>query len=71
MKGWVIEMRNHKTEIKKQKKGSKESLYRTMWLMAHNRLHAVVHDSSVSLPDAWRDYLKDLRSSKTVAKTPA
>jgi len=25
---------------------SKESIYRTRWLMAHNRLHAAVHENS-------------------------
>ena len=50
---------------------SKESIYRTRWLMAHNRLHAAVHENSVSLPDLWNDYLKELESSEEVAATPA
>ncbi|MGA2990531.1 MAG: hypothetical protein ABSD88_08650 [Candidatus Korobacteraceae bacterium] len=47
------------------------SLYRTKWLMAHNRLHTAVHDPSASLPDIWRDYLKELETAETVAQSPA
>jgi hypothetical protein len=50
-----------------RKETSKESLYRTMWLMAHNRLHTLTHDSSVE----WKQYLRELRLAKTVAKTSA
>lgn len=50
---------------------SKVSLYRTRWLMAHNRLHAIAHDSKVSVKDTWDDYLKELSTSEAVAKTPA
>ena len=53
----------------KPKEKSKESLYRTKWLMAHNRLHSLVHDSSASPQAEWRGYLRDLRSSEAVAKT--
>ena len=47
------------------------SLYRTRWLMAHNRLHATVHDPKASLTDSWNEYLKELESSEDVAKMPA
>jgi hypothetical protein len=50
---------------------SKESLYRTRWLMAHNRLHAVAHRREVSVEDTWSGYLKDLETAEAVAKTPA
>lgn len=46
------------------RKANRESLYRTRWLMAHNRLHEIANKS-------WKDYLKELRSSEAVAKTPA
>jgi hypothetical protein len=29
------------------------SLYRTKWLMAHNRLNAVVHEPSASATETW------------------
>jgi hypothetical protein len=48
------------------------SLYRTMFLMAHNRLHGIVHSKEpVSLPNEWEGYLKELESSEAVAATPA
>jgi hypothetical protein len=50
---------------------SKESLYRTKWLMAHNRLHTLLHKSPASVTDEWGAYLKDLRFSETAAKIPA
>ena len=50
---------------------SKESLYRTMFLMAHNRLHSIVHDPSATLAKEWEGYLSELRSSEIVAETPA
>lgn len=50
---------------------SKESLYRTMWLMAHNALHKAVHDKSEPSPDLWNDYLKELQSAEFVAQKPA
>jgi hypothetical protein len=46
------------------KKANRESLYRTRWLMAHNRLHAIAHKS-------WKDYLKELKTSEAVSRTPA
>jgi len=47
------------------------SLYRTKWLMAHNRLHAAVHGQSVPLTDSWNDYLRELQQSEAIARTPA
>jgi hypothetical protein len=50
---------------------STESLYRTRWLMAHNRLHTIAHNSSASASDTWNLYLKDLSQAEEIAKTPA
>jgi hypothetical protein len=47
------------------------SLYRTKWLMAHNRLHAVVHGPSTSLAELWSAYLGELQSAEEVAQQPA
>jgi hypothetical protein len=47
------------------------SLYRSRWLMAHNRLHAVVHDGSTSAAEQWDRYLEDLEKADEVAKQPA
>jgi hypothetical protein len=47
------------------------SLYRTQWLMAHNRLHAAVHDPKASLPEVWSGYLADLATAEVVASSPA
>ena len=55
-----------------ESKTSRESLYRTKWLMAHNRLHDIVHSkSNVPLAVVWDEYLKELQSSEVVAETPA
>lgn len=48
-----------------------ESLYRTRWLMAHNRLHEAAHGQSVPLTDLWKGYLEELSTSLDVAKKPA
>ncbi len=50
------------------KESSKESLYRTKWLMAHNRLHRVVHDSSTSPVKEWSSYLAELQTAWDVAE---
>ena len=53
---------------------SSEALYRTRWLMAHNRLHAMVHgqdQDSGSLADSWNEYLRELETSEVVAQLPA
>jgi hypothetical protein len=47
------------------------TLYRTQWLLAHNRLHAIVQAHSDFLKGEWEGYLHDLQSSETVAKTEA
>jgi hypothetical protein len=50
----------------------REPLYRTRWLMAHNRLHAIVHESfSSELMDSWNEYLKELENAEAIAKKPA
>ena len=47
------------------------SLYRTKWLMAHNRLNSVVHEPSASLADIWSAYLDELQSAEKVAQQTA
>ena len=47
------------------------SLYRTKWLMAHNRLHAVAHEPSAQLSENWNAYLSELRSAEEVARHAA
>ena len=56
----------------------RESLYRTRWLMAHNRLHEIVHyeyectdDPRISLIPQWDAYLAELRTAEEVAAKPA
>jgi hypothetical protein len=50
---------------------SRESLYRTRWLAAHNSLHSLVHGEKPNLNEIWSGYLEQLRSSEEVAATPA
>lgn len=47
------------------------SFYRTMWLMAHNRLHAATHDPAVSLPELWAAYLADMETAEEKSSVPA
>ncbi len=57
---------------------NQESLYRTRWLMAHNRLHSVCHAEDM---DGWMDkkqleaqlekYLAELHSAEEIAAWPA
>jgi hypothetical protein len=47
------------------------SLYRTQWLMAHNRLHDIVQAHSDLLKGEWESYLHELQSSEAVSKTSA
>lgn len=48
------------------------SLYRTQWLMAHNRLHEIVHsDEDKPLAKHWDEYLAELRTAERVAAKPA
>jgi hypothetical protein len=51
------------------------SLYRTRWLMAHNRLHAIVHEADLAKPDnltrQWNEYLAELAASDEIASKPA
>ncbi|MEJ0071348.1 MAG: hypothetical protein WDO24_24320 [Pseudomonadota bacterium] len=49
-----------------------ESLYRTRWLMAHNRLHEIVHAAEpADKAKLWADYLADLEKAEEVAAQPA
>lgn len=49
------------------------NLYRTQWLMAHNRLHEIVYedDPKKSLSRHWDEYLAELRTAERVAAKPA
>jgi hypothetical protein len=47
------------------------SLYRTQWLMAHNRLHTIAHSPSIDVKDEWKGYLDELRSAEDIARLPA
>jgi hypothetical protein len=51
------------------------SLYRTRWLMAHNRLHDFVHSKVMAEPDDqlrhWEAYLAELRTAEVIAAQPA
>jgi hypothetical protein len=47
------------------------SLYRTQWLMAHNRLAKIARDPSAVVADEWSGYLKELSSAEVVAREEA
>jgi len=47
----------------------KESLYRSKWLAAHNRLHDLAHGEAS--PNWWADYLAELEFADTEAKLVA
>jgi len=49
----------------------KESLYRTRWLMAHNRLHEIAHKGDPNPDLDFDDYLAELRTAESVAAQPA
>ena len=52
-----------------------QSLYRTRWLMAHNRLHEIIHSgdpkTKTSLARRWDEYLAELRTAKSIAARSA
>ena len=56
-------------------KPSTESLYRTRWLMAHNRFHSLVHRQEPAnlseLKFQWQEYLDELNAAKEIASRPA
>jgi hypothetical protein len=43
--------------------------------MAHNRLHAIVHEADLAKPDnltrQWNEYLAELAASDEIASKPA
>jgi hypothetical protein len=51
------------------------SLYRTRWLMAHNRLHDLFYKrgliKSEEYRGEWETYLAELRTAEEVASQPA
>jgi hypothetical protein len=54
------------------KASCKESLYRTRWLMAHNRLHALVNDDDPNSPrETWNEYLRELETAEDTSSTSA
>lgn len=52
-----------------------ESLYRTRWLMAHNRLHEIIHsgdsETKTFYVRHWDEYLAELRAAKGIAAKSA
>jgi len=46
------------------------SLYRTKWLMAHNKLHELIHKGG-DPQQLWEEYLKELRDAEFVTAQPA
>lgn len=63
-------------EIKKEAhQHCRESLYRMRWLMAHNRLHEIVHKGELVESEKpskqWNEYLADLNAADEVASKPA
>jgi hypothetical protein len=50
---------------------STESLYRTRWLMAHNRLHDAAHKDIPVTQAFFEEYLAELRASEEIASRPA
>lgn len=54
------------------KTSCKESVYRTRWLMAHNRLHSLANDLESNSPrEVWDKYLKELETAEDIASTSA
>lgn len=51
------------------------SLYRTRWLMAHNRLHDLFYKGglikSEEYRDQWEAYLAELKTAEDIASRPA
>lgn len=63
-KGFIMEH----TEAKEMS----ASEYRTRWLMAHNRLHELVHAGGQGdAKKVWVDYLGDLETVPEVISKPA
>jgi len=57
---------------------SNDALYRTRWLMAHNRLHSICHTEDMDgwvlkkfLESQWEEYLDELKTAEDVASEPA
>lgn len=57
---------------------NQESLYRTRWLMAHNRLHGVCHAEGwegwvdqKQLDAQWEEYLAELQTAEEITSRPA
>jgi hypothetical protein len=62
-------------KIKQTQSPDPESLYRTRWLMAHNRLHDLFYKSGLIKSEEyrgeWEAYLAELRTADEVASQPA
>jgi hypothetical protein len=50
--------------------GKSAAFYRTRWLYAHNRLHAIANDGKAPL-EQWSGYLEDLKRAHEAAALPA
>lgn len=48
-----------------------ESLYRTRWLIAHNRLHDAAHKGILVDQVLFDEYLAELRTAEDIASKPA
>jgi hypothetical protein len=50
-------------------------LYRTRWLMAHNQLHSIAHDTQLvkleGIRNRWDDYLSELKTAEEIASQEA
>jgi hypothetical protein len=63
---------NATATLEPQTEASRESLYRTKWLIAHNRLHDIVHGKAQKpLVEVWKEYLNELQTAEEVAARPA
>jgi hypothetical protein len=51
------------------------SLYRTLWLMAHNRLHSLFYEGDLLKSEKhrgeWEAYLAELETAEEIASQPA
>jgi hypothetical protein len=54
---------------------NRESEYRTLWLMAHNRLHEILHSEASMAQDErarqLENYAAELKSAREIASKPA
>jgi hypothetical protein len=63
-------VKNNHEDVEPLPHADMASFYHTKWLMAHNRLHAIVHEPSASPAEEWNAYLSELKSAEEVARHP-